>query len=361
MLLVVVGTRPEAVKLRKVIEALRAKSLSVTVLGTGQHTDLLAQTHLPIDHDLAIPNSGDPLQFGESVATALRQYLYENATVSEKVQAVVCQGDTASAWGAAKGGYAAGLPVIHIEAGVRSWDDQNPYPEERFRREIDLLSDWHFCATKENAENLVRENHTKLAHPHSYVVGNPGIDALYENVTPQTKRERRVLVTLHRRESFGAPLKAIFDGLVQATLALQDREFWWPVHPNPAVRAVLPTLWNRPWPIPFLNGNFHLLDPMEPEAFQYALARSQAVLTDSGGVQEEAAALGIPCVVARDLTDRPESVASGHAILAGRTSEGVRDGLIKAVRNGLNSTPFLGFGDGKASERIADILAAHFS
>ena len=355
-LAVVYGTRPEAVKLAPVVRALRARGTEVVVISTGQHTDLLTGTPLTPDHRLDLYHDPDPLVFGEAVAVAIRGWLQANA-----VAATIVQGDTASAWGAAKGGYAAGLPVIHIEAGVRSWHDQNPYPEERFRREIDLLSDWHFCATKENAENLVRENHTKLAHPHSYVVGNPGIDALYENVTPQTKRERRVLVTLHRRESFGAPLKAIFDGLVQATLALQDRDFWWPVHPNPAVRAVLPTLWNRPWPIPFLNGNFHLLDPMEPEAFQYALARSQAVLTDSGGVQEEAAALGIPCVVARDLTDRPESVASGHAILAGRTSEGVRDGLIKAVRNGLNSTPFLGFGDGKASERIADILAAHFS
>jgi UDP-N-acetylglucosamine 2-epimerase (non-hydrolysing) len=196
-------------------------------------------------------------------------------------------------------------------------------------------------------------------------VGNPGIDALYQNVqpVPVELREKRVMVTLHRRESGGPPMDAIVKGLAAAAFELPDSEILWPGHPNGlALDGASKILWPT---------SVHLVPPMEPLTFQLLLASSQAVLTDSGGVQEEAAALGIPCVVARDVTDRPESVASGHALLAGRTAEGVRDALLKAI-NGwsepfssyedsrMPTSPFLGFGDGHASERIADLLFAHF-
>ena len=259
-----------------------------------------------------------------------------------------------SARAAACAGSMAGLPVIHIEAGVRSGDLKNPWPEEEARVTIDQLASWHFCATEANAANLAADLVQRAGgYPHVHVVGNPGIDALYENVTPQTVRLRRVLVTLHRRESFGEPFKAIVSGLLEAARLLPEWEFVLFTHPNNQSWRALSA--HATW-----SPNLLASAPADPPDFQRLLARSRAVLTDSGGVQEEAAALGIPCVIARDLTDRPESVASGHAILAGRTSEGVRDGLIKAVRNGLNSTPFLGFGRGDASQQIAEILAAHF-
>lgn len=357
MLVAVVGTRPEAIKLGPVIRALRARGLSVTVLGTGQHTGLLAQTHLPLDHDLALPNTGDPLAFGDSVATALEQWLYENATIG-----VIVQGDTASAWGGARGGLAARVPIIHVEAGIRSGDLANPYPEEGFRRYIDFAADWHFCATEDNLTNLTWTRGGSLwsgddgKSDRMFVVGNPGIDALYENVTPQTVREKRVMVTLHRRESFGEPLGRTLAGLSEAAGAFPDREFLWPVHPNPSMTEAA-TEFNT---TPLRRRNVHTVFALEPGEFQRLLAGSEAVLTDSGGVQEEAAALGVPCVVARDKTDRPESVASGHAILAGRTSEGVRKALTLALSGSMPITPFTGFGDGKASERIADILSRPF-
>lgn len=353
MLVAVLGTRPEAIKLGPVIEALRARNLPVFVLSTGQHTDLLAQTHLPIDQTLDIPHESSPVLYGQAVATALRQHLSKDVTVG-----VIVQGDTASAWGGARGARIAELPLIHIEAGIRSGDITNPRPEEEFRIDIDRWAHWHFCATEGNKRNIVRKRFIRAPMPgdHLHVTGNPGIDALYKNVTPVPvgQRGKTVLVTLHRRESWGEPMTQIVQGINAVAKQRKDLQFIVPCHPNGEVEKAAK------------GTALFLTDPMPPEGFQHLLARAQAVITDSGGVQEEAAALGIPCVVARDVTDRPESVETRQAHLAGRTALGVQQGIEWALVPSTRvlrecHTPSTVFGDGHAADRIADILGRHFA
>jgi UDP-N-acetylglucosamine 2-epimerase (non-hydrolysing) len=255
---------------------------------------------------------------------------------------VIVQGDTASAYAGAIAA-SGNIPVAHVEAGIRSGDDSDPWPEEIFRREIDTIASqnggWKFAPTEHAKCNLLDWWHTE-------VTGNPGIDALYAHTQPTTDVEGRVLVTLHRRESFGAPLMAIVQGLEQAAQRYEDSlAFVWPTHPNPGVQAVLEYAPHvLCWP------------PQPTVAFANLLAHSRCVVTDSGGVQEEAAALGVPCVVARDKTDRPESVDVGLAKVAGRTAAGILEGLEWALSFTKRPDPSHCFGDGHAAPRIVDHL-----
>ena len=351
----VFGTRPEAVKLGPVVAALRAAGEVPEIVCSGQHTDLLRGT--PADDGLAptaslsLPGTNEPFAYSDQCFHAFRARWDRNGPTPELV---IVQGDTATAHAAALAAHRLDIPVAHVEAGIRSRDACDPWPEETFRTAIDAASKWLFCATDRNLLNVVNEpdKYAFVKQPRFYVTGNTGIDALYAHTQPlehPRKVQDRVLITLHRRESFGEPLRQTVHGILQACQKYPQIEFVWPTHPNPEVQKALPSDGACP-------ANLQLLPALGMVAFARMLAASRAVLSDSGGVQEESAALGVPCVVARDRTDRPESVAVGLAKVAGRTAEGILDGLGWALGFQARATPSDCFGDGHAAERIVSHL-----
>lgn len=341
-LAVVYGTRPEAIKLAPVVSELRRRGGQPTILSTGQHTTLLrgtpAESVLIPDVSLGLASDNDPLQYARVCEAALRAKWCQ-----DRPDLVMVQGDTASAYAGAIAA-SGNIPVAHVEAGIRSGDDSDPWPEEIFRREIDTIASqnggWKFAPTDHAKCNLLDWWHTETT-------GNPGIDALYAEVRPTTAVDPVVLVTLHRRESFGAPLDRLVAGLCEAARRHPRLGFWWPTHPNPQVQAALPNI---------VPENLHFVAPWDHNGFAWQLCMARAVITDSGGVQEEAAALGVPCVVARDKTDRPESVDVGLARVAGRTAEGILEGLEWALSFSTRPDPSPCFGDGSAAPRIVDHL-----
>lgn len=339
---VVYGTRPEAIKLGPVVQELRRRGIQPTILATGQHTTLLqgtpAETVLTPDVSLGLASDNDPVHYAAAAEAALRAHW-----AASPPDLVMVVGDTASAYAGTQAAWGM-IPVVHVEAGVRSGDESDPWPEETFRREIDTIASqnngWKFAPTDHAKCNLLDWWHTETT-------GNPGIDALYAHTQPTDVVEDRVLITLHRRESFGAPLDRIVQGLWRAADQHPALEFVWPVHPNPAIRHVLDGFGGLPQP-----GNLAYWLPMGALSFSLALSRARAVITDSGGVQEEASALGIPCIVAREKTDRPESVDIGLAKVVGRSEQGILDGLDWALGFSTRPDPSHCFGDGKAAPRI---------
>jgi UDP-N-acetylglucosamine 2-epimerase (non-hydrolysing) len=316
-----------------VAESKRA-GLPVTVWHTQQHRDLWHGTGLTPDALLDCGLEGrDPLTDGQRVEdTVLR-------ALSPAITGLIVQGDTLSAFGGAGAAYVQHLPLVHVEAGVRSGNLDHPWPEEFFRQAIDTSATLRLCATEANRQHLLRE---KLD---GVVTGNSGVDAclLRQRPVHLTDRLEHVLITLHRRESFGAPMQAIVEGLLRVVVSCPEITFQWPLHPNPALQDALPTV---------VPPNLRLGPPLAYSTFLTKLAHAQAVLTDSGGVQEDAATLGIPAVIAREVTDRPESVATGQAVVAGRTADGVERGLWRAIGGHLVTEPSDVFGERGAAAKI---------
>ena len=369
-LFVVIGTRPEAVKLAPVIAALRGV-LPVTVCATGQHRDLLdtalADFGIVPDLNLDLMRSG---QRPEDVVAAALPML-RRAITATRAAAVIVQGDTASAFAGAQAGAYAGVPVVHVEAGLRSDSIAEPFPEELHRRAIAQLSTLHFAPTAAAAAALLEAGIPAAA---VHLVGNTGIDALLhvaERLTSDTAARAHaeamlpvldaqrplLLATVHRRENHGARLNDIATALEQ--LAVQHgAQVVVPVHPNPAVRSVLEA---RLGHIPAI----HLVPPLRYPAFVTLLQRARAVLTDSGGVQEEAPALGCPVLVLRSTTERREGVAAGTALLVGTDPGAIiaatRRLLTDDVAHARMARVALPYGDGRAATRIAAILAQTFS
>lgn len=348
MLTFIFGTRPERQKIRSVCRNLTSLGVPWQAVCSDQHTTLLDG----LDHDPDFPNvhrlgcfaSGDPIDYPDRLAERL-----SGALGSLRATAVVVQGDTGTASAGAGTGHSLGLPVHHIEAGLRTHDLACPWPEEGFRVQIAKLATWHYAPTVGNQRNLTDEG---IPLDRIVACGNPGLDLLHPLLQSRPVPfvpVKRVLVTLHRRESHGEPLKRIVAGLVATCERFPSFEFVWPVHPNPAIQAALPA---SPPP------NLLLLPPLPPETFTQMLGTAWAVLTDSGGVQEEAAFLGVPCVIARNKTDRPESVEAGVATLVGTTTDNVRVGLYSAIMGDLKASPSTCFGDGQSGERIAKHLAS---
>lgn len=356
-LVIVAGTRPEFVKLAPVVAELRRRDVPPTIYATGQHTDLLRGTPfedgMRPDVSLGLPGSNDPFVYASVVEGALRAKWAVN-----RPELVVVQGDTASAYAGALAASHLEIPVAHVEAGIRSGDFHDPWPEETFRVEIDQLAERMFYATEANRANLEagvpKHGYHWKNRPRAWVTGNPGIDALYAHTQPLThpqKVQDRVLITLHRRESFGEPMAAIIRGLYAGARRYPSLEFVWPMHPNPRVIEASHFASDAPPP-----SNVLVQEPLPTVPFARMLAASRCVITDSGGVQEEAAALGVPCLVAREKTDRPESVELGLARVVGRTPEGILSGLDWALGFQARCTPSTVFGDGHAAPRIVEHL-----
>jgi UDP-N-acetylglucosamine 2-epimerase (non-hydrolysing) len=361
--LCVIGTRPEAIKMAPVVKALNACNLEAPILATAQHRGLLDQMLATFDlrpgWDLDAMHTDQTLaSLSGRLIPALDQIIREASP-----QAVLAQGDTTTVFCAALAAFYAHVPFGHVEAGLRSRDLSAPFPEEGMRRLTATLARWHFAPTTTARDALLREGHLDNS---IHVVGNTVIDALLDMAARPgpghplldslRPKERLVLVTLHRRENFGAPFQRIFGALKAFALAHPEARLLYPVHPNPQVKGPAQA---------FLGGlpNVHLVEPLDYPTMVHALRQAFLVLTDSGGLQEEAPALGKPVLVFRDVTERPEAVDAGGVRLLGSDPERFR---VEADRlwndpeaYAAMAQPRFPYGDGHAAGSIADILASH--
>lgn len=362
--MVCIGTRPEAIKLAPVIAALDRHAMSPFVVSTAQHREMLDQMfasfELEPDVDLGLMRPRQTL--AHLTAAAIESLADVLADV--RPDALIVQGDTTTAMSAALAGFYAGVPVGHVEAGLRTNDRRSPFPEEINRRLVSEIASWHFCPTATSAENLLREN----IHPSTIeVTGNTVIDALHWMIDrqqrigfvadhlPPKRAARRILVTLHRRETQGEVQREICRALADVCAVHGDVEIVFPVHMSPAVRASV---------MGELTGvdRVHLIEPADYAEFVHLLDSADLVVTDSGGVQEEAPSLDVPVLVMRDNTERPEGVEAGCARLCGTRPEALRRDVDRLLTNEdvyarMAAAPSP-YGDGQASERIAARMAA---
>jgi UDP-N-acetylglucosamine 2-epimerase (non-hydrolysing) len=365
--LVVLGTRPEAIKQAPVVWALRARPdvVRTTVVSTGQHREMLAPMlellDLVPDIDLGL------MQKDQSLSQLAARCMHEMDAVitSAAPDLVVVQGDTTTAMAAALAAFHRRIPVAHVEAGLRSGSMTEPFPEEVNRCVVDLFARWLFAPT-EAAATLLRREH--ITDDRIFVTGNTVVDALERirrSVTsrhtivpgvPQDVldgRRRMVLVTCHRRESHGAAIVTICEAIATLAERHPDVSFVYPVHLNP---HVLGPVGDR---LAHVN-NVHLIAPQPYDGFLALLARAELVLTDSGGVQEEAPSFRVPVLVMRNRTERPEGITAGCAVLVGTERDPIVEATDRLLRDAeararmtRDGSPY---GDGHAGERIADVL-----
>ena len=362
----VFGTRPEAIKLFPVIYALRErKDLRISVLVTGQHRAMLDQVlaiaDITPDVDL---NIMVPDQSLDGLTARLLLAIGE-AFDADRPDFVIVQGDTTSAMVAALAAFYRKIPVAHVEAGLRTGNSYSPWPEEINRRIIAPIASLHFAPTRSAAANLTRENVDPLG---IHITGNTGIDALLltrsrmdslgeltsgvRNLIAPFQAQRIILVTAHRRENFDGGLTNIAQAI--KTLSMRDDVVVvFPVHPNPRVRKVIDATLKG-------NNKIVLLDPLTYVPFVYLMSVATLILTDSGGIQEEAPSLGKPVLVLRDTTERPEGIEAGTAKLVGTNAKhivGETERLLDDRRQyEMMSGAINPYGDGRASERIASVI-----
>jgi UDP-N-acetylglucosamine 2-epimerase len=363
--LVVIGTRPEAIKMAPVVYALRQHpDLEPRVCLTAQHRDMLDDVirvfDLPVHHDLDLMRPGQTLTH---VAIEVLRGI-DRVLDAEPIDWVLVQGDTTTSMAAAQAAFHRRVRVGHVEAGLRTWNRFEPFPEEWNRCAIDALADLAFAPTAQAAENLRAE---RFPEDRIRVTGNTSIDALriaLERPAPapppgleSLAADRPVvLVTAHRRESFGKPLDDVCRALAElaARPGRDGVSVVYPVHPNPNVRASVAR---------HLEGraNVHLLPPVSYHAFVHLMKRAHLILTDSGGIQEEAPGLHRPVLVLRDRTERPEAVAAGTARIVGTDPERIRREVDRLLGDPAEYTRMASavnpFGDGYAAERIVGALA----
>jgi UDP-N-acetylglucosamine 2-epimerase (non-hydrolysing) len=354
----VIGTRPEAIKMAPVIGALRQSDWArCLVIATAQHRGLLDQTLTQFD---IVPDVDLNLMTeGQSMVDLTSRLLptLSAAIAGLDAQAVLAQGDTATVFAAALVAYYAKIRFGHVEAGLRTYDILEPFPEEGFRQMTARLTHWHFAPTEGAARNLRNE----AVPEHSiHVTGNTGIDALMSVAARLGGKDgtgnhgkRLVLLTAHRRESFGAPMRNIFLAVRRLVDSYPDVEVLCPVHPNPNVKSMAEDV---------LGGHqsITLCEPLDYLSFVKAMTHCHFILTDSGGIQEEAPALGKPVLVLRDQTERPEALAAGVARLIGTDSERVFSEAARLLDDtghyrsmSVGGSPY---GDGHSAARIVGIL-----
>lgn len=360
--LCVMGTRPEVIKMAPVVKALQAAGMNAKVLATAQHRGMLDQMMgtfgLKADWDL------DAMRPGQSLVDLTSRLLPGLAACIRESRAdvVLAQGDTTTVFCTALAAYYENVPFGHVEAGLRSGDMRSPFPEEGMRRLTAPLSRWHFAPTETSRQALLQEG---IPDGNIHVVGNTVIDALLEtaarpdlalpsHIRPLAKGERRVLITLHRRENFGEPLQKILTSLKAFALRHPEAQLVYPVHPNPNVQEPAKA---------HLEGlpNVQLVEPLDYPELVALLREAFLVFTDSGGIQEEAPAIGRPVLVFRDVTERPEAVSAGGVRLVGSDPEAFEREAERLWNHESAyqemAKPRFPYGDGKAAQRIATILA----
>lgn len=369
---VIFGTRPEAIKLAPVILALKAdKNFDCRVCVTAQHREMLDQVlqifNIEPDHDLDLMRPDQTLaELTARAVQGLHDYFGE-----EKPHAVLVQGDTTTVFSGALAAFYHRIPVGHVEAGLRTGDLYSPWPEEANRLLTTRLARWHFAPTEVSRNNLLVEN---VRDDSIYVTGNTVIDALHlalerigekgvvvDGLPPflqpgrMAAQPRVVLITGHRRENFGSGFESICKAIAELARRYPDVHFVYPVHLNPRVRGPVDRILRV---LPY--SNVHLIGPLEYLPFVALMSRAHVVLTDSGGVQEEAPSLGKPVLVMRDTTERPEAVEAGTVRLVGTAFDTIVGSLAELLdseeaynRMAKAVNPF---GDGNAAGRIVEIL-----
>ncbi len=360
VVLSVFGTRPEAIKMAPVVHALAEREgIVASVCLTNQHQEMLDQVldlfGVHAQHHLNVMTSGQtPLEVTIRVLERLPPVLAEL-----KPAAVLVQGDTTTTFAASLAAFYARIPIGHVEAGLRTWRKDSPFPEELNRQMTTALADWHFAPTTWARDNLVREG---VPVERVIVTGNTVTDALRWVAArvpadppgiPSLGETRLILVTAHRRESFGGPFRELCEALRALVERNPDVSLVYPVHLNPNVQEPVRAI---------LGGipRLHLVPPVDYGTMVSLLQRSYLVLTDSGGIQEEAPSLGKPVLVMRDTTERPEGVEAGTARLVGTSRDrilGEAERLLKdPAAYGEMSRAHNPYGDGRAAERIADVI-----
>lgn len=361
----VFGTRPEAIKMAPLIKELARypEKFDSIVTVSAQHRQMLDQVlvdfQITPNHDLDIMKAGQTLaDITSAVLTKLTEVL-EN----EKPDIVLVHGDTTTSFAAALAAFYQQIPIGHVEAGLRTWEKYSPFPEELNRQLVDGLADIYFAPTLESKENLLKEHREE---DHIYVTGNTAIDAMNYTIDKEYKNKvldniteghRLVLLTMHRRENLGKPMEDVFKAVRQMVEETEDIEVIFPMHKNPKVRQVAKD---------YLADidRVHLIEPLDVKDFQNFAARSYLILTDSGGVQEEAPSLGVPVLVLRDTTERPEGIKAGTLKLVGTDEKTVYTSMkellsdetaYKKMAHAQNP-----YGDGKASQRIVESIAYEF-
>lgn len=361
----VFGTRPEAIKMAPLVLKLKKDERfeEVTVV-SAQHREMLDQVldifKIKPDYDFNIMHKNQTLEdITSKVMIDLSKVIKE-----EKPDVVLVHGDTTTSFAAGLSAFYQQTTLGHVEAGLRTWNKYSPFPEEMNRQMTDDLADLYFAPTELSKSNLIKENHKEN---HIFVTGNTAIDALEQTVQKDYHHavldeikpgNKVILVTMHRRENQGEPMRRVFKVMRQVIDSHSDVEIIYPVHLSPKVREVANEV---------LGGDprIHLIEPLDVVDFHNLAKRSYFIMTDSGGVQEEAPSLGKPVLVLRDTTERPEGVKAGTLKLVGTQVDKVHDEMIKLLEDKKAYDEMANaknpYGDGYASDRIMDDIAYYFS
>ena len=361
----VFGTRPEAIKMAPLVLELQKQSQRFEAITTvsAQHREMLDQVldifHIKPDYDLNIMHARQTLtDITSNVLINLDKILKE-----AKPDIVLVHGDTTTTFAASVAAFYNQIPIGHVEAGLRTWEKYSPYPEEMNRQMTDAMTDLYFAPTNQSKANLLKENHKE---DNIFITGNTAIDALkqtvdkgyhhdiLDKVSPDNKL---ILLTMHRRENQGEPMRRVFKVIREVVESREDVEVIYPVHLSPAVQEAAKEILGN-------TERIHLISPLDVVDFHNLAARSYFIMTDSGGVQEEAPSLGKPVLVLRDTTERPEGVEAGTLKLVGTESEKVKEEMEELLDNDAEYRRMAQaknpYGDGKASERILDAIAYYF-
>lgn len=359
------GTRPEAIKMAPLVKELeKRKEIESIVCVTAQHREMLDQVLKTFDikpnYDLNIMKQGQTL----SEITSRALLGLEEVIKEVKPDIVLVHGDTTTTFAGALAAFYNQVSIGHVEAGLRTYDKYSPFPEEMNRQMVDSMTDLYFAPTKISKENLLKQN---ISEDKIYITGNTAIDAMSttvkENYTHKELEwikpgERMILLTAHRRENLGDPMRHIFKAIRRIVDEFDDVKVIYPIHLNPLVRNVANEIFNG-------CDKVKLIEPLEVFDFHNFQNKSYIILTDSGGIQEEAPSLGKPVLVLRDTTERPEGIAAGTLKLVGTDEEVIYEETKKLLTSKEDyekmskaSNPY---GDGHASERIVDAIEKYFN
>ena len=359
------GTRPEAIKMAPLILELkkRAAEFETVVTVTAQHREMLDQVleifEITPDYDL------DVMQPDQTITTITTNVMnrLEQVIQAEKPDIILVHGDTTTTFAASLAAFYNKTAIGHVEAGLRTWNKYSPYPEEMNRQLTDVLSDLYFAPTLQSKENLLQENHPV---EQVYVTGNTAIDALKQTVAQDYQHyilekvdfsKKVILVTMHRRENQGKPMEQVFKAMKDVVAKHPNTEIIYPVHLSPTVQKLAHAAFDG-------VERVHLIDPLDVVDFHNLAARSHFIMSDSGGVQEEAPSLGKPVLVLRDTTERPEGIAAGTLKLVGTEYENVKREMTALLEDENQYQQMAQaknpYGDGQASQRILDAIAYHF-
>ncbi|WP_041667385.1 non-hydrolyzing UDP-N-acetylglucosamine 2-epimerase [Acetohalobium arabaticum] len=365
---IIFGTRPEAIKMAPVVKELKqSQNLNPVVITTAQHRELLDQVlelfQLEVDYDLDIMK---PKQNLSQITIKILQQL-KPLFEQEEPDLVLVHGDTTTTFTSSLAAFYAQIPIGHVEAGLRTYEKYDPFPEEMNRRLCGVLTEMHFAPTEQAKNNLLQEG---IDESQVFITGNTIVDALLEIYEKDYRfskgvindldllKEKLILVTTHRRENLGQPLVNICRAIKELVVSYPQAEVVFPVHPNPKISKIVKNVLSD---VP----NVHLIEPLNYKEFINLMVRADIILTDSGGIQEEASSLGKPTLLLRETTERPEAIVSGSVQLVGTN----KTRIVKAGLNLLHEQPITSsssvvtdlYGDGQAAVRIRELLITYFN